>query len=286
MDINIKRDLNETLLIMPAGTMNMVAYRILTEKETRHLMRPKMQEGSGNCAFAVPAGSNIRHRYASQSMDLTAVRRLFFDLNEAFSECRVCFLKPENIILRPQLILQKESGEFVFLAHPGQTDDLFGGLKRLVHFCCERFSGDGREKLLMDSLRRIAEGEFFRFEELLSLFAEEGEEQETVSAEKLPAQESGKKPSLLVPVCFLVLSAALLSAYALFGESADPKFLLGSFVCLASSAASAVLRIRNKKKDARSGTRDDRKEREESRAEYVRADAERRAGKDRRQILK
>ena len=245
MEINIKRDLNETYLILPAGEISEVGYRILSDHPQAHLMKPELVP-DGRCAFAVCGGNTLEYRYRKDPMTLSAVRKLFFTLEQAIDECRNCLLQPENLLLRPQLIIEKEDGAFVFLAHPGMTEDLFAGLRRLTHFCCENFAGSEEEQEIADRLRDRAEDEIFRFEDLLHVLGEN------------PAQKTGRnRPEedivsvkreehpLLLPAVFLLAAFAFLLLYHLLFGGGEPRLLLGSFVCLAASAGCVILRLTN-----------------------------------------
>ena len=245
MEINIKRDLNETYLILPAGEISEVGYRILSDHPQAHLMKPELVP-EGGCAFAAHGGNTLEYRYRKDPMTLSVIRKLFFALEQAVNECGNCLLQPENLLLRPQLIIEKEDGTFVFLAHPGMTEDLFAGLRRLTHFCCDNFAGNEEDQEIVDRLQDRAADEIFRFEDLLRVLGEPGGKKNT--AEKpdqdiLPAKRN--EHPLLLPAVLLAAAFAFLLLYHLLFGGGEPRLLLGSFVCLAASAGCIIPRLTN-----------------------------------------
>lgn len=239
MEISIKRDLNETYLVLPEGTINEAAYRIMSDHPQAHLMKPEIHPEKG-CAFIVNGGNTLEYRYRKEAMTISAVRKLFFDLDLAFTESRNCLLMPENILLRPQLILERETGTFVFLAHPGMTEDLFAGLRRLVYFCCENFAGKVDEQAVMDRLKEKAEEEIFGFEELLRVLSESSVKKQETLSDAASEDPGKKKHPLLLPAVFLLLAFLLYMLFFTKIGDGEPRLLLGSFVCLAASAGSLI----------------------------------------------
>ena len=243
MEINIKRDLNETFLVLPEGEISEAAYRIMTDHPQAHLMKPELVP-EGGCAFAVSGGNTLEYRYRKDPMTISAIRTLFYDLEKAVNECQICLLLPENLILRPQLIIESGDGTYVFLAHPGMTEDLFAGLRRLAHFCCDNFAGNEEEQEIVDRLRARAEDEIFRFEDLLRAISETPEKADkNIRDEESNENEKKKTHPLLLPAVFLAAAAAFLVFYYLGTFEGEPRLLLGSFVCLAASVGSAVSRV-------------------------------------------
>ena len=47
MEISIKRDLNETYLVLPEGTINEAAFRIMSDHPQAHLMKPEIHPEEG-----------------------------------------------------------------------------------------------------------------------------------------------------------------------------------------------------------------------------------------------
>ena len=240
MEINIKRDLNETYLVLPEGEMNEVAYRIMSDRPQAHLMKPK-RIPDGGCAFAAGGGNTLEHRYRNENMTLSDVRRLFYDLELAFVECRNCMLLPENMILRPQLIVERDGGTFVFIAHPGISEDLFAGLRRLVNFCRERFAGTDEELAVISRLGDKSTDEMFGFDELLCVLSRDPSRKKDGKEETEASGSDTGKAFLLLPAALL---AASFSFFALYCSAAEggPRMLLGSFVCLMTSAGCMVSR--------------------------------------------